>query len=197
MKYCLLCTQPLRQSITWRILLKKSFPKVICERCTQKFERAENVEGSDDQSLFTYNEAMKDYLHQYKFLQDIALANVFSEDIHHSLSSQKGVIVPIPMHPEKKRERTFAHIDELLSAANIPFIHLLKKTSTTTQSSKTLQERLTTAPLFQILPSIKVEEKTYILVDDIRTTGTTLQHAKSILITHGATCVKTFTLIKG
>lgn len=197
MKHCLLCAQPLQQSITWRILLRKSFPKVICERCAQKFERAENVEGSDDQSLFIYNEAMKDYLHQYKFLQDVALAKVFSEEIHRYLSKQKGIIVPIPMHPEKKKERTFAQIDELLYAANIPFTHLLEKISTTTQSSKTLQERLTTAPLFQIMPSTKVEAKTYILVDDIRTTGTTLRHAKSILIKHGATCVKTFTLIKG
>ena len=62
----------------------------------------------------------------------------------------KATIVPIPMHPEKKIERTFAHIDELLKSANIPFTHLLEKTETEAMGEKSKQQRLAMDPLFTI-----------------------------------------------
>lgn len=197
MKNCLLCTQSIQPTVTWRKLFLKSIPKVICERCQQNFEHVKNEDDSDNISLFSYNEAMKNYLHQYKFLQDVALARVFSEEIYCYLSKQKAIIVPIPMHPDKMKERTFSQVDELLNAAGIHYIHLLEKTSTIAQSSKTLEERLNSEPLFRLKTLAKIEPISYILVDDIRTTGTTLRHAENILLEHGAKQVTTFTLIKG
>ena len=52
------------------------------------------------------------------------------------------------MHPLKQQERTFSHTDELLKAAHIPFIQLLEKTTTETQSSKNREQRIQAAPLF-------------------------------------------------
>jgi len=189
---CLLCSQLLQTSISWKLLLTKQFQPPICDRCSAQFEYS-----STATALYQYNDAMKDYLHQFKFLQDVALAKVFRQELHARLKHEKATIVPIPMHPVKQRERTFSHMEELLKAANIPFTQLLEKTTTETQSSKNREQRIQAAPLFRLMNGAYVEHKEYLLFDDIKTTGTTLQHAIEILMNAGARNVKSFTLING
>jgi len=189
---CLLCSQPLQTAISWKIILTKQFQPTICDRCSARFEYS-----STATALYQYNDAMKDYLHQYKFLQDVALAKVFRQELHARLTHEKATIIPIPMHPLKQRERTFSHMEELLKATNIPFIQLLEKTTTETQSSKNREQRIQTAPLFRLIEGVHVEHKEYLLFDDIKTTGTTLRHATEVLLNAGAKNVKSFTLING
>lgn len=189
---CLICTQPLKITISWKMILTKQFSPTICERCAARF-----VPSHSATSLYQYNEAMKDYLHQLKFLQDVALAKVFRQELYDRLNKEKAIILPIPMHPLKQQERTFSHTDELLKAAHIPFFQLLEKTTTETQSSKNREQRLQAAPLFRLKEGAQVEHKNYLLFDDIKTTGTTLQHATTVLMQTGAKNVQYFTLIEG
>ncbi len=51
-------------------------------------------------------------------------------------------------------------------------------------------------PLFTIKPGTTIQPGTYILVDDIYTTGTTLRHAATVLKEAGATRVEAVTLIR-
>lgn len=190
--HCLLCSQPLQTMASWKMLLTKQFPPSICGKCLDRFERS-----SSQESLYRYNDAMKDFLHQYKFLQDVALAKVFRQELYTLFKHEKATIIPIPMHAEKQKTRTFAHMDELLKAAKIPYTQLLEKTTIETQSSKTREERLQTAPLFKLRSDSTVEYKEYLLFDDIKTTGTTLQHARTVLEEAGAKNVRIFTLISG
>ncbi|MER2261233.1 MAG: ComF family protein [Psychrobacillus sp.] len=172
----------------------------------QKFEKADTVfdfsdfigtkyEGALDQvqSLYTYNEAMKDFFHQYKFLQDVALANIFAREIK-ALPLQ-GVVVPIPMHPEKLKERTFSQVEELLNHAEISFQNLLTKATSSEQGKKSKKERLEAETLFELIH--EVEPTHYILFDDIYTTGATVHQAARLLKDAGATSVEAITLIKG
>lgn len=194
---CLLCDRELQQSVSWKELLLKTLPQTICPRCEQRFQRIEQQQEEGVVSLFHYNEAMKDYLHRYKFLHDVLLANVFNKTIHEQLKNETGLIIPIPMHPENLKLRTFAHIDELLKAANIPFAHHLKKLSIEQQSLKTREERLKTPQLFEVINPTAIKDKNLLVVDDIYTTGTTLNHAKKALLESGAKTVHGFTLIHG
>lgn len=196
---CYLCSRPLKRQLTWKQLIMYEQQAVICPTCHSKFEFVKPGEqkSPDIQALFHYNEAMKDFLHQYKFLKDIVLKDVFRFEITKALKNTDAVIVPIPMHPEKIILRTFAHIDELLKAAGIPYTHLLEKISIESQSSKSKVEREQSAQLFQLKPNIIIEKRSHILIDDIVTTGTTLKHAKAILTEAGASSVKAFTLIQG
>lgn len=193
---CLLCNTPLNEPFTWKLLLTNHFPKTICFDCEKKFEPYENKDKTVI-SLFRYNNPMKDYLHRYKFLHDVILAKIFREQIHMYLSKQKAVIVPIPMHPLKLKERTFSHVDELLKEANVPFTHYLEKITTETQGGKSRQQRLKAPPIFRLKNGMDVKGKDFILVDDIYTTGTTIQHGKKVLLDNGANCVTAFTLIRG
>jgi len=194
---------------TWSGLFLNKIGPPICERCSKKFEVAdsknENTEwlGTEYEdvldgvkSLYQYNDAMKDYLHQYKFLQDAILSKVFAEDIRALLKNTKAIIVPIPMHPSKLKHRTFAHVDRMLEDARISYIHLLEKTADVTQGEKSKQERMAAEPLFAIKLNIKIEKKHYIVVDDLYTTGTTVRHAARVLKDAGAAKVEAVTLIR-
>ncbi|MCK1995964.1 ComF family protein [Psychrobacillus psychrodurans] len=205
---CLICGTPYRSIPTWSKLFLNQLDSSTCTRCFEKFEVSESnidftdflgtpYEGTVDSvfCLYTYNEPMKEFLHQYKFLQDVALAKVFAGKLQQVFQTKEGIVVPIPMHPEKLELRTFAQVDELLNAAQILFQHLLTKTVSDSQGSKTKKERLKTSNIFEAIQTI--EATNYILFDDIYTTGATIYHAAKILKDAGAKRVDAITLIKG
>ncbi|WP_203245936.1 ComF family protein [Sporosarcina beigongshangi] len=199
MNECLLCAQSIISAPSWQTLLGLHKQSNICQDCSKKFQRADNKDKCDvlDQvtSLYSYNEAMHDYLHQFKFLQDVQLADVFSHELRSHLPTN-AIIVPIPMHPEKKIQRTFAQVDELLKSARIPYTHVLDKLNSEAMGEKTKAQRLAMKPLFAIKEGTIIRPSTYILVDDIYTTGTTLRHAGTVLKQAGATRVEAITLIR-
>lgn len=197
LKHCLLCGRELATAVTWLMFVEK-FPPTICERCDGRFDRigeAMNLSQKEHISLFTYNEAMQDYLHRYKFMKDVVLAKVFHKELHEFFRTLAGIVVPIPLHPEKLQDRTFAQVDELLIQAHIPFTHVLKKRTTDTQHTKTRSERLATPQLFEVTTAVL--PKHYIVFDDIYTTGTTIEHAKKALLEAGAKSVSSVSLIRG
>lgn len=194
--HCLLCNGLLNGIINWKELLYNRFPNTICPQCEDKFEPYNNEEEAEVFSLYQYNEAMQDYFHRYKFMHDVLLAKVFRKQIFEHLHHRKEKIVPIPMHPKKLKERTFSHVDELLKQANIPYVHYLEKITMETQGGKTRKERLKTPQIFRLKENVQVANEEILLVDDIYTTGTTIRHAKRLLMDAGAKSVKAFTLIR-
>ena len=190
---CLLCGAPLIEQVSWLTFIQR-FQATICLTCEQKFSPVSN-EQADHRSLYHYNEAMKDYLHRYKFMGDVVLAKVFQKQLHDVFKREQRIIVPIPMHQQKLVERTFSHIDELLIAAKVPYKHLLEKTTTDNQSKKSREERINTPQLFRLIE--KIDPKNYVVFDDIYTTGTTIDHAKRALLEAGAKTVTSITLIRG
>ena len=199
MNECLLCDKKLASTPSWKALIGLEEQTIICHNCSKMFQRAEIKEEDTilDQvtSLYTYNEAMQDYLHQYKFLQDVALSAVFANELKPHLKKE-ATIIPIPMHPEKRIARTFAHVDELLKSARVSYTHVLEKTDTESMGEKSKAERLAMKPLFKLKKKTLITQGTYILVDDIYTTGTTLRHAATVLKEAGAARVEAVTLIR-
>ncbi|SEM33190.1 competence protein ComFC [Paenisporosarcina quisquiliarum] len=205
---CLICGTPYQSTATWSKLFLNQLDSSTCTRCFKNYDISDSAidftdflgtpyEGAVDSvfCLYTYNEPMKEYLHQYKFLQDVALAKVFAEKLQQVFQTREGIIVPIPMHPEKLEIRTFSQVDELLNAAQILFQQVLTKTASDSQGKKTKMERLKTTNLFEAMSNI--EATNYILFDDIYTTGATIHQAGKILKDAGAKRVEAITLIKG
>ncbi len=199
MNECLLCERITMSKPSWKELVGIEIQPVICRECSKKFVRAEIIDRQsivdEITCIYSYNEAMRNYLHQYKFLQDVILATVFSTELRQHLKGKLNV-VPIPIHPQKKIERTFSHVDELLNYAGIPFFDILEKNNTTVMAEKTKIQRLEMQPLFSLKAGVVVKQESYTLVDDIYTTGTTVQHAATLLKSAGATKVDVVTLIR-
>lgn len=192
---CLICSNDMKSHISWGQLFTR-FQQRLCERCASKFERIDaTIEIEPNftvHALFRYNEMMKDTFHRYKFMHDTILADVFSQPIYEALKGRH--VVPIPMHLEKMKERTFAPVELLLQSAGINYCSLLNKISTETQSAKSREERLQTPQIFNLRQ--KPQFECYTIFDDIVTTGVTLKHAKSLLLEAGAKEIRCVTLIK-
>ena len=199
MNPCLLCMKSIQEIPSWHSFFNLEKNQSLCIDCSKRFIRADiKEEGTvldEVHSLYEYDEAMRDWLHQYKFLQDIALAQVFATDIRKAFGKE-DVIVPIPMHAERAKLRTFSHVETLLEVAKKPYRQLLEKTNTSVMGEKSKQERLAMDNLFQLKPEAKIEPITYRLVDDIYTTGTTLRQAAALLKQAGAARVEAVTLIR-
>ncbi len=192
LNHCLYCHNPNTLMPTWKSLLNKGFIDLKCEKCTKKFCRVdEMVDGVF--CMFDYNEEMREYFHRLKFMKDVLLVYMFRKELYDTFQKfqktyPQHIITPIPMHDQNKKNRTFAHIDEMLQAANVPYLHVLKKITTDTQSKKTRRQRLETTKLFETISEVK--GKHFIVFDDIKTTGVTMQLAKEALINAGAASVE-------
>lgn len=199
MNPCLLCMKPIQEIASWHSFFHLEKQQTLCVDCSKRFVRADIKEEGNEldaiHSLYAYDDAMRDWLHQYKFLQDIALAQVFATDMRQAFK-KSDIIVPIPMHPERAKLRTFSHVETLLEVAQQPYSQLLEKKTTSVMGEKSKQERLATRNLFQLAPGATIEPITYRLVDDIYTTGTTLRQAAVLLKEAGATRVEAVTLIR-
>ena len=221
MTTCLLCKGQIEEksSFLQLFLLKEEGPS-CCSTCYQKFEGIPEEhcprcfrDGQSDlctdcqkwekegnpvqhQSLFTYNEAMKEYFSQYKFQGDYALRFVFAKATKKAVKMfREHTIVPIPVSIEKFQARGFNQVQGILDAANLSYRNILEKKDTLAQSSKTREERLQTQQAFKIKNGVDLPDK-ILLVDDIYTTGKTLQLAKQILLEAGVKEILTFSIAR-
>ncbi|WP_236610221.1 ComF family protein [Planococcus halocryophilus] len=215
---CYLCDRGMPLQVTWRSIFFNVREEVVCLRCQTEFERIETgcpicsalgdgecfdccqwekteYAGLIDsgKSLYRYNPAMKEYLHRYKFLQDVILSEVFAKELKEELRGRKSVIVPIPMNEEKLRQRTFSQVDRLLDAAGITYTHLLGKNEVGL-GGKSKAERTALQDVFW-WNGKPVPEKV-LLFDDLYTTGSTLRLAAKVLKGKGAKEIKVVTLIR-
>jgi competence protein ComFC len=203
---CLICSSSFLEIASWRKLFLIKPPQLVCEKCSSKFEKAEEKEWRNEwigtvyegtldsvNSIYRYNDWMKQVYRQYKFQFDVELANIFKSDFLPLLKIQDK-IVPIPLHPEKLLVRSFSQVDELLNAANVPFTHVLSKTLDQTQVGKSKKERVSSELIFTVMQD--VQKQNILLIDDLYTTGTTLHHAAYALKKAGANTVNALTLIR-
>ena len=122
-----------------------------------------------------------------------ALAALVQQD---EVLSAADAVCPVPLHPSRLRERGFNQ-SLLLAAAismstRIPLVECLTRPKNTrTQALRTNPEarRRNLAGAFRLKPDVSVDGKRIILVDDVMTTGATLDQAAQELLKGGATSV--------
>lgn len=139
---------------------------------------------------------MKDFFKRYKFQGDYLLRKVFVPVLKKELHNYKDYkVAVIPLSNKKFKKRGFNQVEGLLEAAKIPYQDLLNKKDSETQSSKNREGRLQNVGNFTIKENSEIPSK-ILLIDDIYTTGATLQDAKRILLENGAKEIMTFSLAR-
>ncbi len=90
-------------------------------------------------------------------------------------------IVPVPLHPKKQKQRGFNQSEEfakgLSDSLHIPVVNdnLIRVEFTSTQTKKSKAERWENVKdKFELMYPERLESKTILLVDDVITTGATL-----------------------
>ena len=113
------------------------------------------------------------------------------------------VIIPIPLHRSKLKKRGFnqslliADFISKLTLLPLSESSLIKKKSTPSQISLSKPERIKNLEgSFEIVSFQKIQGKSVLLVDDIMTTGATLDTCASELMKAGAKEIYGFTLAR-
>ena len=218
---CLLCGQTMKTVLTFSsLLLLKNDASCLCLDCDSTFDRIgeencpncmktglstkcqdcqfwckEGVEVSH-RAIFIYNQAMKDFFSRYKFDGDFLLRKVFASVLSEELKKYKEYqFVVIPLSPERLLERGFNQVEGLIEAAGFSFQDLLGKREEKASSSKNRSERLATEIPFYIKAEAPLPKK-ILLIDDIYTTGATINRVKRLFEEAGVLEVKTFSLVR-
>lgn len=114
------------------------------------------------------------------------------------------LITAVPLHPKKQRLRGYNQAEEIARELSVltqtPYLQLLKKNKYTS-SQVTLTHKsdrlLNLKNSFLFNYPTKIERKTVLIIDDVLTTGTTLNECAQVLKAHGATSVVGLTVAHG
>ena len=136
---------------------------------------------------FTRKSPIQKALHQLKYHNKPEIGLIIGREIGRRLAATQDIalidgIIPVPLHPKKERERGYNQsamfAQGLSETMNIPVFgkSLLRKTFTSTQTKKTRMERFqNVGEVFVVERQSQLEGKSLLLVDDVLTTGATLE----------------------
>jgi competence protein ComFC len=193
----------------------------FCERCGLPFEgeitTAFECSNCREMELhFQYARAavaarglVLDVIHRYKYSRALwfepFLADLLVRQAAPALSSREwDLIVPVPLHPVKKREREFNQAERLARhlslATGIPVDrHLLRRiVPTPTQTLLTRRERAANvSKAFALCRSRELSGQRIVLFDDVLTTGATTNACAKLLRRNGSGEVCVWTVARG
>lgn len=147
---------------------------------------------------FSKSGRVQSVLHALKYRNEpglgIMLGNVYGERLlSANVAGDLDLIIPVPLHVSRKRKRGYNQsamfAEGLSQKLNIPFSDLLveRKTKTESQTRKTKLKRWqNVTDVFHVTAPGAIKNKSILLVDDVVTTGATLEACGNDLI--GAGC---------
>jgi ComF family protein len=146
-----------------------------------------------------YAGALKAIIHAFKYdgRRSLArpLAALMRERGAHLLSAAAAV-VPVPLHPSRRRERGFNQAEDLARHLGLPMVCALRRVRrTSVQATLTAEERLTNVGgAFAATRHVRaIRGKAAVLVDDVSTTGATLEVCAQVLRAEGVSEVRVLT----
>jgi ComF family protein len=141
--------------------------------------------------------ALKEIIHNYKYLKISALAEILSSFLVESITKEGVEFDAVSFAPITKKRESWRGYNqaELLAEKvakefNKPLIKLIKTKETKTQVGLTRKERIKNLEsAFRLERPEEVAQKRVLLIDDVVTTGTTLNECALVLKKGGAKAV--------
>ena len=193
--FCERCGRPFEGAIT------NSFTCAQCQELEPNFSFARAAVSARDK--------IRDVIHRYKYQRALWFEPFLAELLIRAAVPQVAgtswdVIVPVPLHPSKQREREFNQAERLASrlsaATGIPtnkrLVQRIVATRTQTQLSR--KERLENVRrAFAMRGRQRLQGERIVLVDDVFTTGATTSACAGVLRAAGAGEVCVWTVARG
>ncbi len=205
---CILCENPVKD-------------KLICENCENEIDRnfaiKENFclkcggifEGNRcprcrdtkfsfefNRSVYIYDGKVKQIVEDFKYNKFKKLSDFIAGRMQELLAREYPkihVLVPIPIHPTRKRERGFSQTELIakklssLTGINCDCENLIRIKHTKSQATLTRKERKSNLKdAFKLIEPSRFRNQNVLLIDDVMTTGITMNEAAKILKKHGA-----------
>ena len=142
---------------------------------------------------FQQDSKVQALIHQIKYEGNKSLAftigNIYADEIKSTTGfSAIDIVIPVPLHKTRYKKRGFNQSewfakgmsDKLIATANTTSLLRLSKSETQTKKSR-YQRWENVANVFSVLGAEKLENKHVLLVDDVVTTGATLEACVAVL----------------
>ena len=180
----------------------------LCKRCQSRLILAEtDLRGEVAQaealdgvySGYFYEEILQSAIHHFKYSRALSLARIFANRLAEVMRSEKGLVgasllVPLPLHPIKKRTRGFNQA--ALVAAELSHLtgieldedcvaRVKNNVSQTTMHSAS-ERILNVTNIFKVVHPDRLVGKTVVIVDDLITTGATMNECARAVREAGA-----------
>lgn len=170
----------------------------VCPRC---WDEARASDG-------TYEGALRHIIHAFKYEGRQSLAIGLGALLH---ARGTGVLpgaacaVPVPLFPWRRLRRGFNQASLLAHALDIPVVHALWRVRPTRPQTglDAPARRGNVRGAFRLSPLLRrdtraalIQDRVVVLVDDVRTTGATLNACAEVLTGAGAAEVRTLTLAR-
>src|SRR5215475_7649849 len=185
--FCDTCSEPFEGSIS------SAFSCANCAHRTIHFEAAV--------AAYRGRGIVRDVIHEFKYNHQLHLRHLIATWLRAALDDDRlrsqhfDVMVPVPLHPARQRERSFNQaslLAEILSAqTSIACRPMLKRIRyTTTQTALDRSERIENLHnAFRLRKNTDVRGLRVLLIDDVLTTGSTLSECARVLKRAGAISV--------
>ncbi|PYK62429.1 MAG: amidophosphoribosyltransferase [Verrucomicrobia bacterium] len=193
--FCECCGLPYEGEITTRF---------ECSNCRQMELRFQSARAA-----VVAGKLVLDVIHRYKYQRALwfepFLADLLVRAARPGLAAEHwDMIVPVPLHPLKKREREFNQAERLAArlgaATGIPVdSRVLRRVAPTrTQTLLTREQRAANVRhAFAVRPGCQLDSERIIIVDDVLTTGATTSACARALQAAGAAEVCVWTVARG
>jgi ComF family protein len=174
---------------------------IVCPSCRQR-----QIEIDGIRSLFRFDEVIRKAIHQLKYRNLKAISPCLSEllaDYLRSNSLPGEALVSVPLHPRRLRERGYNQSSllarDLASRIELPVFEdcliRVKQAGPQARAADVEERRRNVADAF-VCREEKVDGKQIILIDDVCTSGATLESCAVALKNKGAVSVWGLTLAR-
>jgi len=221
---CPICRNPLKREEKdvceecWKALAV--LPSPYCPYCKSLIESEDEITNHQCpklsrpgdrrilavRSLGTFDDHYQKLIHRLKYEKKIQLGKRLAQKLGESISEEnefagRDMVIPVPLHRARERERGFNQsevVAEGISRAmgiSLTKDILKRKRHTKDQTYLNAQQRAENVKgAFVVTQPEKIDGKSVILVDDVMTTGATLNECARMLRDAGATRILAATL---
>lgn len=134
-----------------------------------------------------YNDYFRDMIYELKYKRKkyvaTAIYSIIRSQVEFVVKSQKvEYIICVPTSKERIRDRGFDQVELIFEKFNYPFLKIkkIKNTKKMSKLSKSYQKNLNILQSFDV-KNLNLSNKTVLIVDDIITTGATVNEIKKCL----------------
>lgn len=136
-----------------------------------------------------YEGLIKTIIHAYKFENVKGMARPMAALLAPSIP-KNAIVVPVPTSRRHIRQRGYDHTALIVRYLGLPVFTGIKRIDQRAQVNATKSQRTEQAQVAYQITSLPDPTATYVIVDDVITTGETVKNIARLLHDKGVTCIK-------